>query len=428
MMNPETRLEQYFDRLWPLNRSLAGPGYRQSLDILSEIVPFERLKFYTGEKVFDWTIPREWHVHAAYIVDPQGKKRLDVQTNNLHLLGYSAPFRGTVSREELKKHLYTLPEQPTAIPYMVSYYEERWGFCITYEEWVSLPEGDYQVVVDTELKAGHVEVGETVLKGDSHKEILFSSYLCHPSMANNELSGPLTLAFLYEKLASLKKRKYTYRFVINPESIGSIAYLTRRGEHFKENLLAGYVLTCIGDRGGLTFKQSRNGTRLTDRVAEIALRDFEGSRIVPYFPNGSDEVQYCSLGFDLPVGSLFRTMYSDFPEYHTSLDNKEFIRFEKILGAVNACEKIVFVLENNDYWKALYTQGVPFLSSRGVYPTVHSLKSNLEGKKALTWMLNFTDGATDLLAIAKRSGLPFHLLLEQALILEKAGLLERKRS
>jgi len=247
-------------------------------------------------------------------------------------------------------------------------------------------------------------------------------------MANNELSGPLTLTFLYERLALQKKRKYTYRFIINPECIGSIAYLTRRGDHLKEKLIAGYVLTCIGDKGDFTFKQSRKGDTLADQAAEVVLQNFNGNKVVPYFPHGSDDVQYCSLDFNLPVGSLFRTEYSKFPEYHTSLDNKNFISFEKIAQAINTCEMIAYTLENNNYWKAIYTKCVPFLSSKGVYPTVHSLKSNLDKKKALTWMLNFSDGSTDLISIAKRSKMPIKVLLEQAIILENAGLLERMKN
>lgn len=418
-----TRIEEYFDRLWPINRSLAGPGYRESLEILSELVPFQQLRFPTGQKVFDWTIPGEWHVFEAYIIDPLGKKRLDVKQNNLHLLGYSIPFQGKLSLDDLKKHLYSLPELPKAIPYMVSYYEERWGFCIAHEELQALPKGEYQVVIDTEIKEGHLIVGEALLEGYTDEEVLFSSYLCHPSMANNELSGPLVLAFLYERLASLKERRFTYRFVINPESIGAIAYLSIKGEHLKQKLKAGYVLTCIGDKGSLTYKQSRKGNSIADHVAEQVLKDFEKSKVVPFFPNGSDEKQYCSPGFDLPVGSLMRTSYNDYPEYHTSLDNKDVICFSKLVESVDVCEKLVRALEQNYFWKSTCIYGEPFLSSYGVYPTIHSVRTIDDWKMAILWLQNLADGTNDMLAIAKRSNLSLDLLNETARTLQQVGLL-----
>jgi len=423
----KNRLEEYFDRLWPIHRSLAGPGYRKSLGILSEIVPFEQLEFPTGTKVFDWTIPKEWHVNDAYIVDPNGVKRLDVKTNNLHLVGYSVPFQGRLSLEELKEHLHSLPEMPDAVPYMVSYYEERWGFCISHRELKSLCAGEYQVFINTELKNGHVVVGEAVLEGDTDEEILFSSYLCHPSMANNELSGPLVLAFLYERLAALKNRRYTYRFVIGPETIGAIAYLSIRGSHFKRKLRAGYVLTCIGNNENFTYKKSRiEKNSIVDKAAELVLRDFGKHTIVPFFPNGSDERQYCSPGFNLPVGSLMRSIYSNWPEYHTSLDNKQFINFRKIAEAVDVCEKIVIALENNYQWISTCMECEPFLSSYGVFPTQHSVKFVEDWKMAILWILNMADGSNDLLAVAQRSNLPMDLLIATAKKLANVGLLEKQ--
>jgi len=244
-------------------------------------------------------------------------------------------------------------------------------------------------------------------------------------MANNELSGPLTLVFLYERLAALKQRRYTYRFVINPEGIGAIAYLTKRGEHFKKKLLAGYVLTCLGYGEKIHFKQSRRSDTIADSAAEIILKDFEKYGIIPFFPHGSDEQQYCSPGFNLPVGSLFRSQYGTFDEYHTSLDNKNFIRFENIIEAVGVCESIALALENNYSWKTSCMKGTPFLSSRGLYPTVHSLKSDTTWKEAMFWMLNLSDGENDLLSIAKRAKMPVALLYEQAIKLEDAGLLTK---
>ncbi len=420
--NPQ-KIEALFDRLWPIHRSLAGPGFRESLDVLSETVPFDRLRFATGKQVFDWTVPPEWHVHEAYVVGPDGKRRWDVKDNNLHLLGYSAPFRGTVSRSELDDHLHSLPGQPDAIPYMTSYYEARWGFCVPHAEREALPEGDYEVVVDTELEHGFLEVGEAVLTGETDEEILFSSYLCHPSMANNELSGPLVLAFLYERLAGRARRRYTYRFVLGPETIGAIAYLSVRGQHFKEHLKAGYVLTCIGDRGEFTYKQSRNGRTLADQAAHLILRDQGPHETLCFFPNGSDERQYCSPGFDLPVGSLARTLYRPWPEYHTSLDNKDYISFEKMAESIEVCAAITDALECNTLWRSACMDCEPFLSKYGVYPTLHSLKSVEQAKMAILWLQNLADGTNDLFAIAERSGLPVQLLAGTAQKLESVGLL-----
>ncbi|MFH0883262.1 MAG: DUF4910 domain-containing protein [bacterium] len=422
----QKRMEVLFDRLWPIHRSILGSGYRQSLDILSEMVPFERLRFATGTEVLDWTIPREWIVREAYVIDPQGRRRWDVKENNLHLVGYSAPFRGTVSREQLEEHLHSIPEQPEAIPYITSYYQERWGFCLTHAERMQLSEGEYQVVVDTELVPGFLEVGEAVLPGESDEEILITSYLCHPSMANNELSGPLTLAFLYEKLAALEKRRYTYRFMVCPETIGSIAYLSERGEHLRRTLHAGYVLTVIGDRGPFTYKRSWLGSSAADQAAELVLAEYGNHTVMDYFPNGSDERQFNSPGYRLPFGSLMRTVYAHSLEYHTSLDNKDYISFESLEESVNLCYDVAMAHEVNRSWVGTVQNGEPFLSKYGVYPTQHSLKKIEDWKMALLWLLNQSDGTQDLFAISQRSGLSITLLHDNALILEKVGLLNRQ--
>ena len=292
-MSSETSIENYFDRLWPICRSIAGPGFRQSLNILSEIMPTKRLKFQTGKKALDWTVPKEWEAREAYIIGPDGKRYADFGKNNLHLLNYSVPFRGKMNLEELKTHLYSLPEQPDAIPYLTSYYKARWGFCLPHRVLTALPSGEYEVVVDTRLYDGHVEIGETVLPGQSTREILFSSYLCHPSLANNELSGPLVTAFLYRKIAAMPKRRFTYRFALMPETIGSICYLSLRGASFKQRLVAGYQITCVGNPAAWTYKRSRRGSCLADRAAEIILRDSGAAyELIVFDPSvGSDERQ-----------------------------------------------------------------------------------------------------------------------------------------
>jgi aminopeptidase-like protein len=420
------RIEVYFDRLWPICRSITGPGFRESLDILSEIMPMERLVFKTGEKVLDWVVPEEWNPKDAYFIDPLGRKHADFKENNLHLLGYSTPFQGKMPLEQLKKHLYTLKNQPDAIPYVTSYYEGRWGFCLTFNELSNLPEGAYTVVIETELRKGELVVGEAVLPGDSRKEVLFSSYLCHPSLANNELSGPLVLSFLYEAVARMHRRQYTYRFVIVPETIGSSAFLSIRGQDLKKNLIAGYILTCIGDGGPFTYKRSRDGRTLADRAAIRFLEENGGGEIVLFDPAiGSDERQYCSPGFNLPVGSMMRTMYTRYPEYHTSLDNKSLIDFGKMVEAIQALEGVIRVIESNRTCVNLFPYGEPQLGRRGLFRSL-SGKGRDSEEIAMWWLLNLCDGTNDLLDIATRSGHPFSVLARVAEVLENAGLLGRQ--
>lgn len=423
-MSPKDRLEAYFDRLWPICRSITGPGFRSSLDILSELIPHQRHQFKTGEKVFDWTVPNEWHAQDAYFVGPDGKRRAEFKTNNLHLLGYSAPFSGTLPLSEFKEHLYSRPDLPDAIPYLTSYYKERWGFCLTHRELSSLPEGDYSVHIDTTLAPGRVEVAEAVLTGETNREILFSSYLCHPSLANNELSGPLALAFLYERIAAMPKRRYTYRFAIVPETIGSLCYLRLRGEHLKKQMDAGFLLTCIGDPGRFTYKRSRRGHTLADRAVEAVLMDGRPHEVLRFNPaDGSDDRQYCSPGFDLPVGSIMRTMYGRYPEYHTSLDNKNFIRFDALADSVQLCFDVVTALESNATWKNTIEYGEPQLGKRGLYATLGSQVAMEARLTTLLWLLNLADGSRDLLTIASESGQSISALTGLAAELSAAGLL-----
>ena len=420
----QTRLEEYFDRLWPLPRSITGNGFRQSLDILSEIIPFERHRFPTDTVVFDWTVPKEWVAREAYFIDPAGKRRCDFAENNLHLLNYSTPFNGNVTLDELKKHLFSLPDLPEAIPYLTSYYEERWGFCISHDELTSLPEGDYQVVIDTEFIDGHLEIGEAVLEGEEPSEILFSTYLCHPSLANNELSGPLVAAFLYERLQSLPRRRHTCRFVVVPETIGTIAFLSLRGEHLLDKMAAGFQITCVGDGGSLTYKSSRRGDTLADRAAKLALASRADVRWRSFNPAiGSDERQYCSPGFDLPMGSLMRTMYTEYPQYHCSLDNKDIIDFGAMAETIDAYVDLFEIIEANRTWKNTVMFGEPQLSKRNLFRSLGSQIHSEERDNAIWWLLNLADGKHDLIDIAEKSGLDWRLLAEVAEMLNKSELL-----
>ena len=390
-------------------------------------MPLEKLRFETGRKVLDWFVPKEWKIEDAYFIDPAGVKHADVKKNNLHLVSYSILFKGKVRLQELLEHLHTLPEQPEAIPYVTSYYHEYWGFCISHNELKSLIDGEYEVIINSELYPGVVEIGETVLPGDTHEEVLFSTYLCHPSMANNELTGPLVMAFLYELIKSMKIRRYTYRFVVVPETIGTICYLSTRGDHLIEHMVAGYQMTCLGDEGSFTYKLSRREDSSGDRAAKLILRDNSTHKIVCFDPgNGSDERQYCSPGYNLPMGSLMRTMYSRYPEYHTSLDNKEFISFDAMCESIKIAFEIVKALESNFIWKNTVKFGEPQLGRRGLYPTIGTERECTEKVKAIMWFLNLSDGNHDLFKIAERSGISVNLLQTACEELYQKGLLVKK--
>ncbi len=414
------------DRLWPLLRSLTGEGVRATHDVLGELLPLQRIEVPSGTPVFDWTVPPEWVVHRAFIEAPDGQRIADVREHTLHLVNYSVPFVGTLTRAALDRHLYSLPDAPDAIPYVTSYYAPRWGFCLPDRQRRALPEGDYRVVVDTEMVAGSMTMSEVVLPGETGREVLLSTYTCHPSMANNELSGPLVAAFLYRRLSRWPRRRLSYRFVFTPETIGAIAYLAMRGEHLRARLDAGYVVTCVGDPGAFTFKRSRRGDTLADRAAEAALPRFGPARWLDYEPIGSDERQYGSPGFDLPVASLMRTMYATYPEYHTSTDDRELVTDAALQGSVDAYEAMCRALDRGGAsYRNLRPHGEPQLGRRGLYPDVTVGAGNARVADAIFWVLNFSDGGHDLLAIARRSGLPLDALADAAERCAAAGLLRR---
>jgi aminopeptidase-like protein len=396
-------LEKYFDKLWPICRSITGDGLRESLKILGEIIPLQLTEVPSGTVVFDWNVPLEWNIRNAWIITPEGKKIADFSTNNLHVVNYSAPVHKKISWTELANHLHTVPEMPDAVPYITSYYRETWGFCITHQEYNTLPrEGEYEVMIDSDLRQGSMTFAECVLPGQTDQEILFSTYLCHPSMANNELSGPLATAFLYQKIAALPERKYTYRFLFAPETIGVIAFLAARGQHLMKHLMAGYVLTCCGDRGDFTYKRSKHRNSVADRAAEHVLRFTDKKhRVIEFSVGGSDERQYCSPGFNMPVGSLMRTPYQQYREYHTSLDNKSFISFDALEETINTYYDIVRVIELNEKYRNVIAYCEPQLGKRGLYPSgINPLYDRQELHRRLHF-LSFADGEKDLLEIAE---------------------------
>jgi aminopeptidase-like protein len=414
----------YFDRLFPLLRSLTGQGVRQSLDILGELMPLQRIEVPSGTRVFDWTVPKEWVVREAYLEGPDGKRIVDVRDNNLHLLNYSMGFRGEMSREELDVHLFSRPDMPDVIPYVTSYYAPRWGFCMSERMRESLPQGRYRAFIDADHIDGSMSLGEVVLKGETDREVLLTSDICHPSLGNDELSGPLALAFLYRRIAAWPRRRLTYRFVFHPETIGSIAYLASTGDHLKRLCVAGYVLTNVGAAAPFRYKRSRRGDSLADRAAEQVLTERwrDTHQVRDFAPTGSDERQYCSPGFNLPVGVLSRTP-DHYPEYHTSLDNRDFVSFDALAEAVDAHETMCRVLDANACYRNLQPHGEPQLGRRGLYHMLGRAGPPEQMTEALLWVLNLSDGSSDLLAIAKRSGISFDQVADAAAAALKAELL-----
>lgn len=366
----EKQLEQYFDALWPICRSISGNGLRSSFKILQEVIPFELIEVPTGTAVLDWKIPKEWNINDAYIITPDGKKIAEFKINNLHVINYSIPVNKTLSWEELKPHLHTLPNKPDAIPYLTTYYKETWGFCLTHHEYLQLPqEGNYQVVIESTLADGAITYGQFILKGSSEEEILFSSYLCHPSMANNELSGPLALAFLYQELSKIENRHYTYRFVLAPETIGIVAFLAQYGDKIKSKIKAGYVLTCCGDAGKITYQLSKRTDTLADNMMQHFLKTkYTNATVRDFRVGGSDERQYCSPGYNFPVGTIMRTPYKIYPEYHTSLDNKSIMDFSALKEIVMLLVDVCKGMEMNWLIEPGHLYGEPMLGKRNLYP------------------------------------------------------------
>jgi aminopeptidase-like protein len=401
-------MHSFAKKLWSFNRSLTGEGVRKSLALIKseclsnlniEAVP-------SGTKVFDWVVPPEWHVSKAYIITPEGKKICDFSLNNLHLVGYSIPFHGKMRLEELQKYLHSLPEQPNAIPYITSYYQERWGFCLTQEQRNVLANGEYEVVIDSKLFAGQLNYGELILPGESDQEIFLSTYICHPSMANNELSGPTIATYLAKWLSELKVRRYTYRFIFIPETIGSIVYLSKNYIHLKKKVFAGFNISCVGDERSYSYLPSRNGNTISDKVAKHVLKWIDPDyKCWTWLDRGSDERQYCSPGIDLPIASILRTKYGQYPEYHTSLDNLDNVVTPKGLdGGYWALRKALEIIEKNKIYK-VNILCEPQLGKRGLYPTLSTKESGREVKTMMN-LLSFCDGEHSILEISEKINVP----------------------
>ncbi|MEO6903352.1 MAG: DUF4910 domain-containing protein [Bacteroidia bacterium] len=419
------QIEDYFDKLWPICRSITGNGLRKSFNILSEIIPLKLTEVSTGTKVFDWEIPNEWNIKEAYIITPAGDKIADFSINNLHIVNYSLPINKEIGYDELIQHLYTLPRLPEAIPYVTSYYKEKWGFCISQNEFDKLPkEGVYKVFIDAELKPGSLTYGEYILKGSTTDEILLSTYLCHPSMANNELSGPLTLAFLYKLIKQIPNRKYTYRFVVVPETIGTIAFLYNNKNKLIENVKAGYVITCCGTNKPFVFKKSRQGNSIADAAALNVLKHSNKKySVINFDPLGSDERQYCSPGFNLPVGSLMRSKYHEYDEYHSSFDNKKLISFDALNETINMYYSFIKALEINDYYKNTIQFCEPNMGKRELYEDLSGAITMPEKLSTRMRLINYMDGEHNLLDFCEKYNLSIIDLEEEINLLIKKGII-----
>lgn len=398
-------------KLFPICRSITGNGFRESLKILKEIV--SNIKIFevpTGTEVFDWTVPKEWNIRDAYIETLDGEKIIDFKRCNLHVLGYSIPIDRVIDRAELLEHIYTQPKQPDRIPYVTSYYKERWGFCISENQKCGLNEDKYHVVIDSSLEDGNLTYGELIVPGSTTDEILFSTYLCHPSMANNELSGPVVQTELIKYVSSFKNRRYTYRFVFIPETIGSITYCSRNLDVLKRNTKAGFVLSCVGDNRDYSIVESRYADTLSDRVLKNVLKyHYPDFKTYSFLMRGSDEREYCAPGIDLPVCGVCRTKYGEYPEYHTSADNMNLISPEGLYGTYELMVKVINALEHNYYYSTL-CKGEPQLGKRGLYPTI-SQKGSYDSVVAMKNLLAYSDGKNDLIRISDIIKQPIDILI-----------------
>lgn len=414
-------LHKFAEELYPICRSITGDGIRETLTLIGNRIPLQIFEVPTGTAVFDWVVPKEWNIRDAYIKDAEGRRVVDFQRNNLHVLNYSTPIHKVIPLSQLKESLFTLPEYPDWIPYRTSYYKEQWGFCLAHNQLSALQNEDYEVLIDSTLQDGHLSYGECFLAGQSKEEVLISSHACHPSLANDNLSG-LTVATYLAQLLAKRNLRYSYRFLFAPGTIGAITWLARNRDKVS-SIRHGLVLTGIGDRGGFHYKKSRRGDSEIDRATSHVLRHCgEPYEVLEFSPYGYDERQFCSPGFNLPVGCLMRSVWGTFPEYHTSADDLDFIQPNALAGSLHTCLAILNVLENNRRYINQNPCCEPQLGKRNLYRSVGG-ESIGQAINARLWVLNLSDGEHSLLDIAERSDIPFSAIVEAADLLEQGGLL-----
>jgi aminopeptidase-like protein len=426
ILNVDEAAKEMFElinKLFPLCRSITGNGVRKTLDILKHHIPLEMHEIPTGTPVFDWIIPKEWNIKDAYVKNANGEKIIDFQCSNLHVLNYSAPIRKTVSLKELQEHLFTLPDYPDCIPYRTSYYKENWGFCLAYRQYQALADEEYEVCIDSSLQDGYLTYGEYYLSGAKSDEVLVSCHICHPSLSNDNLSGIALATFLAKYLTPLSLR-YSYRFLFIPGTIGSITWLSVNEERVA-NIRHGLVVACVGDSGKSTYKKSRRGDAEIDKtVAHVLKYSGQEYEIVDFSPYGYDERQFCSPGFNLPVGCFMRTPHGHFPEYHTSADNLAFIQPQSLADSFAKCLSVLQVLERNKIYINTNPKCEPRLGKRGLYRTIGGQTDGAKAELAMLWVLNLSDGEHTLLDIAERSGMSFETISRAADQLQERGLLQ----
>ena len=408
--------------LYPICRSITGNGVRQTLKILQQQIPLEIREVASGTQVFDWTVPQEWNVRDAYVKNSRGEKIIDFQQHNLHLLNYSIPIHQTMSLSELKPHLFSMSDRPDWIPYRTSYYSENWGFCLTHNQLEALPEGEYEVYIDTDLKSGSLTYGEYYLPGQTEEEVLFTCHICHPSLCNDNLSGISLVTSLARQLQNIDRR-YSYRFLFIPGTIGAITWLSLNQQQ-TQKIEHGLVVAGVGDAGQFHYKKSRRANAPIDRIVAYVL-EHSGSayQIDEFIPYGYDERQFCSPGFNLPVGSLTRTPFGQYPEYHTSGDNLDLVKPDKLAQSLKIYLQIVDVIENNQTYFSTNPYCEPQLGKRGLYGTFGGTQDKKTKEMATLWVLNLADGEHSLLDICDRSGLDFTVIRHAADALLAGGLL-----
>jgi aminopeptidase-like protein len=433
MKSVEVKIEQegkwmysLAEQLYPICRSITGNGVRQTLSILNDFIPLVISEIPSGTKALDWEIPFEWNIRDAWIKDAKGEKIVDFKKHNLHVLNYSEPVAKKVDLKELKDHSYTLPGFPEWIPYRTSYYKRQWGFCLTYNQFKNLKDGEYEVFIDSDLQPGSLTYAECFIPGTSKDEVLISCHICHPSLCNDNLSG-IVIAANMAGLLRKTKPYYSYRFLFVPGTIGSITWLSKNEDKIG-NIKHGLVLTLLGDSSSFHYKKSRQGNAEIDQILEYLLKDSKDSKILDYSPYGYDERQYCSPGFNLPVGSLSRKPFGEFPEYHTSADNLDFINPINLGGSLNLLLEIIKVLEGNKTFINTNPKGEPQLGKRGLYDNAGGQEQGKNYQMALLWILNLSDGNNSLLDIAKKSGIEFEILLSASEKLLEATLLMQENN
>lgn len=392
--------------LYPIGRSLTGHGNRQTLNILKQYIPIEIYEVASGTGVFDWTVPKEWNVRSAYIKDSQGNIVVNLENSNLHLVGYSLPIQKTISLEELKEHLFTLPDYPDWIPYRTSYYQEAWGFCLSHHQLLGMTDETYEVSIDSSLEDGSLTYGEYYIQGQTNDEVLISCNICHPCMADENLSAIAVCTILAKYLSSLPLR-YSYRFLFTPATIGPITWLARN-ENKLSQIKHGLVLTFLGDSKPFTYKRTRRGNTEIDQILVHLLKESgKEHQVIDFFPYGYDERQFCSPAFNLAIGSFMRSQHGTFPEYHTSADNLDFVKPDNLAESFDTCWKAIHILEKNRFYLNQFPKCEPQLGKRGIYKGLASDRNQRAKEMAMLWILNFSDGEHSLLDISRKSGIDF---------------------